>query len=72
MMTTSHSSRECPHCGHILATLTHSYGKRHIIKCRGSHPAERKYFKSTGHWPRKPYPKKVLEEMAEDEQTLKG
>ena len=61
--------RECPHCGHILASLTRSYGMRHVNKCKASHPAERKYFKQKGHWPKKnSYPKWVREEMAEKEQ----
>ena len=60
------NNRECPHCGHIVASRDWSYGQRHINKCKDSHPAERKYFKRNGHWPRKPYPKWVREEMAED------
>jgi len=60
------NNRVCPHCGHIIASLNNSYGQRHVNKCKDSHPAMRKYFKKMCHWPRKPYPKWVREEMAED------
>ena len=62
-MTTSPSS-ECPHCGHILGVITPRYRKRHTGRCSKSHPAERKYFKRMGHFPKKgQYPKWVREEM---------
>lgn len=67
MMKRSPSS-ECPHCGHILGVLTPRYRSRHTDRCGASHPAERKYFKKMGYFPKKgSYPKWVREEMRKGE-----
>ena len=68
---TYHSRQLCPHCGHVMGGHENSRGtKVHLKKCKNAHPAEVKYFKEMGYWPR---PQKngklcrrVLEEMAKD------
>ena len=62
------SNKECPYCGHILGGHENSRGtKVHLKKCKDAHPAEVKYFKEMGNWPRPGkngrLPVRVLKEM---------
>ena len=46
--------KPCPFCGIILDIVCfHNGTHRHIKRCQRSSVAERSYFKTKGHWPRK-------------------
>jgi len=69
MTKTSHS-KLCPHCNHVLDSVHGIYRRKHMARCQRSHPAERKYFKEMGNWPRPgkngKMPKRVREAMEKD------
>lgn len=45
---------ECPTCGGIFErSCQYSGTRRHVKKCKTATSAQRKAFKTTGHWPRK-------------------
>ena len=45
---------ECPSCGALMMSRSkYRGGRRHLKKCEASTPEERKYYKRTGHWPKK-------------------
>lgn len=45
---------ECPTCGALMeGSCKYRGGRKHVKKCEAATPAQRKYYKRTGHWPKK-------------------